>query len=128
MGAYYALASGAVIANQTYGALQTAHARSDSCCRVRAIDRSHQSAGLGRTLVRDAGLRVVQAADAIGIRGMVVRGLSELAKGFYQRLGFSQSPLDPMTLDDLRASIPLCVIVVVQLAVFFKHFKKAIPF
>jgi N-acetylglutamate synthase-like GNAT family acetyltransferase len=58
-------------------------------------------------MARDAGLRVIQAADAIGIRGMVVHALSESAKEFYERLGFSPSPLDPMTLmvtlDDLRA-------------------------
>jgi len=74
-----------------------------------AIDRSHQGAGFGRALVRDAGLRVIQAADAIGIRGMVVHALSESAKDFYQRLGFNPSPLDPMmlmvTLSDLRANV-----------------------
>lgn len=47
-----------------------------------AIDRTYQGAGLGRALVRDAGLRVIQAADAIGIRGMVVHALSESAKDF----------------------------------------------
>ncbi|SOB76034.1 Acetyltransferase (GNAT) domain-containing protein [Marinobacter sp. LV10R510-11A] len=109
--AYYALASGAVVANHTPGRFK--RNMPDPIPVVilgrLAIDRTYQGAGLGRALVRDAGLRVIQAADAIGIRGMVVHALSESAKDFYQRLGFNPSPLDPMmlmvTLSDLRASV-----------------------
>lgn len=63
-----------------------------------AVATSHHGQGLGRALFRDAALRIIQAADAIGIRGMVVHALSEEAKAFYQRLGLEDSPLDPMTL------------------------------
>jgi GNAT superfamily N-acetyltransferase len=109
--AYYALTSGAVVANHTSGRFK--RNMPDPIPVVvlgrLAIDRTYQGAGLGRALVRDAGLRVIQAADAIGIRGMVVHALSESAKNFYQRLGFNPSPLDPMmlmvTLSDLRASV-----------------------
>lgn len=59
--------------------------------------------------MRDAGLRVIQAADTIGVRGMVVHALSSEAREFYVRLGFDLSPLDPMmlmvTLTDLKASL-----------------------
>jgi|SRR5690606_25774993 len=72
-----------------------------------AVATSHHGKGLGRALFRDAALRVVQAADAIGIRGMVVHALSDEAKAFYLGLGLDESPLDPMTLmvtvADLRA-------------------------
>ena len=58
--------------------------------------------------MRDAGLRVVQSATAIGIRGMLVQALSTDAKAFYEKLGFEPSPLDPMmlmiTLGDLTAA------------------------
>lgn len=74
-----------------------------------AIDHSLQGSGMGRALVRDACLRVIAAADAIGIRGMVVHALSESARAFYERVGFDPSPLDPMTLmatiADLRAGL-----------------------
>jgi len=108
--AYYALASGAVVANHTPGRFK--RNMPDPIPVVilgrLAIDRTYQGAGLGRALVRDAGLRVIQAADAIGIRGMVVHALSESAQDFYQRLGFNPSPLDPMmlmvTLSDLTAN------------------------
>ncbi|WP_026871940.1 GNAT family N-acetyltransferase [Inquilinus limosus] len=74
-----------------------------------AVDQSQQGQGLGRALMRDAGLRVIQAADTIGIRGMIVHALSAEAKVFYERIGFEPSPLDPMTLmvtlADLKASL-----------------------
>jgi len=50
-------------------------------------------------------MRVIQAADAIGIRGMTVHTLSDHAKVFYEKTGFEPSPLDPhlsmITLADL---------------------------
>lgn len=74
-----------------------------------AVATSHHGQGLGRALFQDAALRVIHAADAIGIRGMVVHALSEEAKVFYQRLGLDESPLDPMTLmvtvTDLRGAV-----------------------
>lgn len=42
-----------------------------------AIDKSLQGQGIGRAMVRDAGLRVLQAAEVIGIRGMLVHALSD---------------------------------------------------
>ena len=49
----------------------------------------------------------MQAADTIGIRGIVVHAISAAAKDFYLALGFDVSPIEPMTLTillkDLRA-------------------------
>jgi GNAT superfamily N-acetyltransferase len=74
-----------------------------------AIARSRQGQGLGRALFQDAARRVMHAADAIGIRALLVHALSEEAKAFYLRLGLDPSPLDPMTLmvtlADLRAAL-----------------------
>ena len=54
-------------------------------------------------------MRVIQAADLVGIRGMLVHALSDEAMAFYQRLGLDESPLDPMTLMatviDLREAV-----------------------
>jgi hypothetical protein len=38
------------------------------------------------------------AADAIGIRGIVVHTISDDAKAFYLALGFEPSAIEPMTL------------------------------
>jgi GNAT superfamily N-acetyltransferase len=68
-----------------------------------------QGKGLGRALFRDAAHRVINAADAIGIRGIVVHAISPEAKKFYLALGFDPSPREPMmlmvTLPDVRAAL-----------------------
>jgi len=74
-----------------------------------AVDRAYHGKGIGRALFRDSALRVMQAAEAIGIRGMLVHAISDEAKAFYLALGLSPSPLEPMTLmatlADLRATL-----------------------
>jgi len=74
-----------------------------------AVDRAYQGRSLGRALVRDAVRRVVNAADAIGIRGIIVHAISDDAKAFYLALGFEPSPIEPMTLmvtlTDIRRSL-----------------------
>lgn len=63
-----------------------------------AIDRDYQGEGLGRALLRDAILRILQAADIIGVRAILVHALSEEAKHFYEECGFTASPINPLTL------------------------------
>jgi GNAT superfamily N-acetyltransferase len=62
-----------------------------------AVDSEHQGRGLGRSLLQNALLRCVHAAQAVGIRALVVHTHPE-AKGFYEALGFEPSPVDPMHL------------------------------
>jgi predicted N-acetyltransferase YhbS len=109
--AYYALASSAVAAEVATGRLR--RNMPDPIPVVvlgrLAIDQSLQGQGIGRALVRDACLRVMAAADAIGIRGMLVHALSSGAQAFYEHVGFEPSPLEPMTLmatlADVRAGL-----------------------
>lgn len=74
-----------------------------------AIDQTEQGRGLGRLVLRDAVLRTRQAAEAIGIRGLLVHALSPAAKRFYESSGFRESPGNPMilmvTLADAIAAI-----------------------
>ena len=107
---YYALAAGAVVVAAAPGRFR--RNMPDPIPVVvlgrLAVDRAYRAQGLGRALFRDAGLRVLQAADIIGVRGILVDAISEDAKAFYLALGMTVSPLDPMTLmvtlADLRAS------------------------
>jgi len=56
-------------------------------------------------LVRDAGLRVIQAAEMIGIRGLLVHAINAEAKAFSTTAGFAPSPLDPMILMIILADV-----------------------
>lgn len=109
--AYYALASGAVTLESAPGRFRRNMPNPIPVAVLArlAVDRSWQGRGIGRALFRDTARRVEQAADAIGIRGIVVHAISEEARNFYLRLGFDPSPGDAMmllvTLSDARAAL-----------------------
>jgi GNAT superfamily N-acetyltransferase len=98
--AYYALASSAVTVSAATSRLRRNMPDPIPVIVLGrlAVDCSMQGKGIGRALIRDACLRMIQAADVIGIRGMLVHALSDDAKRFYESAGFETSPLDPMTL------------------------------
>jgi GNAT superfamily N-acetyltransferase len=106
---YYALASGAISTQSVAGSFRRNIPDPIPVVILTrlVLDRACQGRGLGRALFRDAALRVMQAADTIGIRGIIVHAISLPAKDFYLALGFDVSPIEPMTLTillkDLRA-------------------------
>jgi GNAT superfamily N-acetyltransferase len=63
-----------------------------------AVDRSHQGRHVGASLLKDAILRVLQAADTIGVRAILVHAKDESARAFYAHYGFEASPTDPLHL------------------------------
>lgn len=73
-----------------------------------AVDRGHQGQGIGALLLRDALLRIVAAAEHVGIRAVVVHAIDDSAAGFYQRFGFKSLTREPrtlmVTLGELRES------------------------
>jgi GNAT superfamily N-acetyltransferase len=108
---YYALASGAVNAAAAPSRFRRNMPEPVPVAVLGrlAVDRGSHGQGIGRALFRDSALRVMQAAEAIGIRGMLVHAISDEAKAFYLALGLAESPLEPMTLivtlADLRATL-----------------------
>jgi len=63
-----------------------------------AIDQEYQGKKLGDALLRDAILRILQAAEVIGAKALLVHAISEEAKKFYLDRSFIISPSEPMTL------------------------------
>jgi GNAT superfamily N-acetyltransferase len=109
--AYYALASGAIAQAAVPGRFRRNMPDPIPVVLLArlAVDRTCQRLGLGKAMIRDAALRVAHAAEAIGIRGIVVHALSEDAKRFYANAGFDSCPAEPMTLvmtvRDLQAAL-----------------------
>ena len=108
---YYALASGALSVESAPGRFRRNMPDPIPVAVLArlAVDRTYQGRGVGRALFRDGVRRVAHAADAIGIRGIVVHAISEEARKFYLALGFDPCPHEPMmlvvTLSDVRAAL-----------------------
>ena len=108
---YYALASGALSVESAPGKFRRNMPDPIPVAVLGrlAVDRTYQGRGVGRALFRDGARRVAHAADAIGIRGIVVHAISEEARKFYLALGFDPCPHEPMmlvvTLSDVRAAL-----------------------
>ena len=109
--AYYALAAGALACAEATGKFRRNMPDPIPVAILArlAIDVGFQKQGLGRALFRDASLRILAAADAIGIRGILVHAISEEAANFYRAVGVESSPASPqtlmMTLVDLQAAL-----------------------
>jgi GNAT superfamily N-acetyltransferase len=107
--AYYALASGSLSLDNASGKFRRNMPDPVPVVVLArlAVDRAYQGQGIGRALFRDCALRVLYAADVIGIRGLIVHSISETARNFYINLGLNPSPREPMllmvTLSELRA-------------------------
>jgi len=74
-----------------------------------AVDRRYANQGLGRLLVRDSFKHVVETADIIGTRAVMVQAKTPEAAEFYAKLGFQNSRSDPMLffhlVKDIRKSL-----------------------
>ena len=57
-----------------------------------AVRNDLQGHGIGPALLRDAILRISQASQHIGVKGVLVHALDEEAARFYARMGFRPSP------------------------------------
>lgn len=97
---YYCLSSGAITAIDAPGGLRRNMPDPIPMTVLGrlAIDQHWQGKGIGVALLQDAVLRSRQAAQILGIRGVLVHAISEEAKAFYERYGFTSSPQNPLTL------------------------------
>ena len=70
-----------------------------------AIHKDHHQKGIGTALLGDAIRRAIQAADIAGITALLVQAISEQARRFYLSRGFVESPIKPMTLCLMLATV-----------------------
>jgi len=63
-----------------------------------ATDLNWEKQGIGSGLLKDAILRILQVATIARVKAILVHAGEQKAKDFYTKLGFKESPLDPMTL------------------------------
>lgn len=98
--AYYALAASAVAVDAASGRFKRNMPDPIPVVVLArlAIARARQGQGLGRALFQDAARRAIHAAEAVGIRGLLVHAISDRARSFYLHLGLLPSPVEPMTL------------------------------
>ena len=97
---YYALATGAVAQQHAIGKVRRNMPDPIPVMVIGrlAVDRERQGKGLGSALLKDALLRTLNAASIAGIRAVLLHAISEEARQFYEKAGFSGSPVAPMTM------------------------------
>lgn len=97
---YYSLAAGAIAVDQAPGRVRRNMPDPIPMALLGrlAVTQAWQGKGFGGSLLRDAIMRVMQAAEIIGVRGILVHALTPAAKQFYEAHGFRESPSDPMLL------------------------------
>jgi len=70
-----------------------------------AIHKDHHQKGIGTALLNDAIRRAIQAASIAGITALLVHAISEQARRFYLSRGFIESPIEPMILCLMQATV-----------------------
>lgn len=106
---FYSLAVGSVDPDTTPSRVMKVLARHPVPVMILArlaVDKEHQRKGLGQALLKDALLRMAQAADIAGIRCLLVHAKDDTAQGWYESWEFEPSPTDPyhlfLMLKDLK--------------------------
>ena len=98
--AYYALASGALACADAPGPIRRNMPDPIPVAVLGrlAVDCSRHGQGLGAAMLRDAVLRSVDAAQILGLRGLLVHAIDAKAQAFYVHHGFTASPTQPLML------------------------------
>jgi GNAT superfamily N-acetyltransferase len=96
---YYTLAAGAVAHAQAPGRVRRNMPEPVPVMILGrlSVDKTFHGQGVGTGLLRDAVLRIVLAAEIVGIRAILVHAISETARRFHEKYGFVASPVDPLT-------------------------------
>jgi len=98
---YYSISSGSVSVEEAPARISKGLARHPIpvilLARL-AVDREEKGTGVGKALLKDALSRIVQAADIVGARAVLVHAIDEQARAFYEHFDFEPSPIDALRL------------------------------
>jgi predicted N-acetyltransferase YhbS len=97
---YYSLAAASIMHSQATGKAKRNMPNPVPAVLIGrlALDKAWQGRGCGISLLQDAELRIVGAAQTVGICAILVHAISEDAKTSYERFGFCASAVEAMTL------------------------------
>ncbi len=98
---YYTLTPGSVLKATTptrVGKGLSAHPVPVVIIARLGVNKTEQNRNIGKALVRDALLRIVDAAEIIGGRAVLVHAKDAVVRRFYEKIGFEPSPIDPLHL------------------------------
>jgi GNAT superfamily N-acetyltransferase len=99
--AYYSLAAGSVNHDTATSRIKKGLSNNPIPVMILArlaVDREFQGIKIGKFLLRDAILRIVNASENFGIRAVLVHAKDEKARLFYEKFDFEPSPVNPLTL------------------------------
>ena len=104
---YYCLAAGAIGHAEAPGAMKRNRPDPVPVLVIGrlAIHQARHQQGLGTALLNDAIRRAMQAAEIAGVTALLVHAISEPARRFYRSRGFIESPVEPMTLVLMLATV-----------------------
>ncbi len=110
--AYYSLATGSVEPDDATARIKKGLSRNPIpvvlLARL-AVDLKYQGMGLGKGLLKDSILNIINASEYVGIRAILVHAKNEKALAFYEKYGFELSPVKELMmmllLKDARKSV-----------------------
>jgi GNAT superfamily N-acetyltransferase len=98
--AYYASASAAVIREAAPKAMRRNQPEILPAVLLSrlAVHSDYQGQGLAAALLKHFMLKAFEVSERVGVRVVLVHAKEDGVKAFYEKYGFTQSPLDPLTL------------------------------
>lgn len=98
--AYYALCNGAIVHEHASGKIKRNMPDPIPAMIIArlAVDQNYHKQGIGKALLKDGILRILEASKIAGIRVILVHALDLDAQKFYKSVGFEESPLEELTL------------------------------
>ena len=106
--AFYSSASASILRSETSGAIRRNQPNLIPAVLLSrlAVDVRSQGRGLGAGLLKHFMLKALEVSQRVGVRVVMVHAKDENAATFYQRYGFSPSPIAPLTLMQLLPENP----------------------